>query len=320
MASSLSAPLDFGPVAAPAIPEDDAPESLETAAARSGPASAWSELRGLLRAYPVALGLTYLMLFAENVVRLGQPLLLGWAVNDVIRGQRAGLAAFAAGHLMHLVVRSLRQMYDTRTFSQIYNDRVIRLVTRQRKRGVDVSRVAARAELSRQFVTFSERQVPAMITAMFSCLGALVMLGFYDALLIAACAVLILPAVVLNTVYGRQTLRISLHLHDQFEREVGVVARAEEGEVRGHYERIARLNVRLSDFEAWTAGIMELFVLALLVFALVHIGRRPDFLPGDVFAVFRYLLMFVTAVDAVPLLVERFSRLRDVAQRVQSPG
>ncbi|NUQ64268.1 MAG: hypothetical protein HUU20_17500 [Pirellulales bacterium] len=268
----------------------------------------------------MALGLTYLMLFAENVVRLGQPLLLGWAVNDVIRGQRAGLAAFAAGHLMHLVVRSLRQMYDTRTFSQIYNDRVIRLVTRQRKRGVDVSRVAARAELSRQFVTFSERQVPAMITAMFSCLGALVMLGFYDALLIAACAVLILPAVVLNTVYGRQTLRISLHLHDQFEREVGVVARAEEGEVRGHYERIARLNVRLSDFEAWTAGIMELFVLALLVFALVHIGRRPDFLPGDVFAVFRYLLMFVTAVDAVPLLVERFSRLRDVAQRVQSPG
>lgn len=145
------------------------------------------------------------------------------------------------------------------------------------------------------------------------------MLALYSVALVAACAVIIVPAVVLNFLYGRRTLRISLHLHDQFEREVGVVARADEAEVRGHYERIARLNIRLSDLEAWTTGGMELFVLGLLAFALMHIAQQPNTLAGDIFAVFRYLLMFVTAIDAVPLLVERFNRLRDIAIRMRAP-
>ena len=94
------------------------------------PRSLRAELLSLLTTYRWQLLATYALFNVENWLRLIQPLLLGWAINDLLMQSYSGLVLFAAGHLLHLVLRWIRQMYDTRTFTHIYGERAPALVLR----------------------------------------------------------------------------------------------------------------------------------------------------------------------------------------------
>ena len=263
---------------------------------------------------------TYLLFNVENLLRLAQPFALGWAINDLLRSSYVGLALLITQHLLHMLISSFRQMYDTRAFTSIYTDLATRLVLEQRRQEVDVSRVAARSALSRGYVEFLEHYVPMIIRAAYSIVGALAMLAFYDQSLIYICLILLVPACLLNLAYSRRTLALNKRLHDQFEREVEVIERNEGEEVRSHYDAVARWRIRLSDAEAINFSLMELFVLGVMVAALVKYCTLPGVAAGDIFAVFRYVLMFVMAMDSVPKLVQQVSRMRDIGFRMRGGG
>jgi hypothetical protein len=171
--------------------------------------------------------------------------------------------------------------------------------------------------MSRAFVDFFERDVPVMVQASFSVVGALALLAAYDGAVALLCLVLLVPGYALNAVYSRKALLYSGRLHDELEREVGVVTDARPAEVRGHYDRVGRWRVKLSDWEAINFGLLEVFVLALLAAVLVR-ACGTGAAPGDILAVFRYVLMFVIGLDAVPQVVQQVSRLRDIGRRLRA--
>jgi ABC-type multidrug transport system fused ATPase/permease subunit len=259
---------------------------------------------------------TYALFNLENILRLAQPFVLGIAIDGLLKGSYVGLACFVAQHLAHLAVSSLRQMYDTRSFTTIYTDLATKLVVDQRARQVEVSRIVARSAMSRSYVEFFETHVPTLIRAAYSIVGALVMLGWYDWSLIPLCVGLVIPASLLNAAYRNRTLGYSKRLHDELEREVDVIRRGSGDDLRAHYNNTAEWRIRLSDAEAINFSVMELFVLVVMVGALVHYcsGANPN--PGDIFAVFRYVLMFIMGLDSVPKLVAQMSRLSDIGSRM----
>jgi ABC-type multidrug transport system fused ATPase/permease subunit len=277
----------------------------------------WGTLGALLSAYWRRILLTYALFNLENGLRLAQPLVLGLAMNDLFHASYAGLLLFIGLHLAYLFLGCLRRMYDTRAFTGIYTDLATQLVLGQRGRDEPVSRVAARSALSREIVDFFERDVPLAVRALYSVVGALALLVLYDALLAPFCLALLLPTGVINWVHGRWALWLNGRLNDQFEGEVEVIARCRQEETRGHYALLASWRVKLSDWEALTFSLMELFVLGLLVVTLVRSCGVQEMDPGNVLAVFRYVLMFITGLDSVPLLVQQFGRLRDIGGRMQ---
>jgi hypothetical protein len=274
----------------------------------------------LFNAYRWRILATYVLFNLENLLRLLQPLVLGLAINDLLQSSYRGLGWLLLQHLGHLFISTWRRMYDTRAFSAIYGDLATQLVLEQRAQEVDVSRVAARSALSRQFVDFFEQDVPVLIGGLYAILGALVMLAFYDGLLVPLCLGLLVPAWFLNRAYGRQAFWLNGRLHDQLEREVEVIQDGRPAEVRHHFRLLAGWNIRLSDKEALNFGLMELFVLALLAVALVRFGSVPGWTVGAILAAFRYLLMFLTGLDRIPQLVQQFGRLRDIGGRLQGQG
>ena len=274
-------------------------------------------LRGLFVAHKWRMLLTYGLFNVENILRLAQPLVLGMAIDDLLVGSTFGLFLFIGQHLAHLAISSLRQMYDTRAFNAIYTELATGLVTDQRGKQVDVSRVAARSALSRGYVEFFELHVPMLIRAGYSVVGALLLLGWYDLMLIPFCLALVVPAVLLNAAYGRKTLMLSRSLHDQFELEVDVIKRGDPEEVRRHYEDVGKSRVKLSDAEAINFSLMEFFILGLMVAALIHFCGNGGAAAGDIFAVFRYVMMFIMGLDSVPKLVQQVSKLRDIGFRMR---
>ena len=278
-------------------------------------------LGGLFRHNRRRMLLTYALFNLENLLRLAQPLVLGWAINGLLAGSYRGLVWFIGQHLAHLAIAMFRQMYDTRAFTAIYTDLATRLVSEQRSQGLELSIVAARSAMSRNYVEFFELHVPMVIRAMYSIVGALIMLAIYDPVLVLYCLGLLLPAFWLNLYYSRKTLALSGRLHDEYEREVDVIEQGEESLVREHYRAVADWRIRLSDAEAVNFSLMEFFILAVLVLSLIHFctGENPP-PAGDIFAVFRYVLMFIMGMDTVPRLVQQLSRLRDIGTRVSGRG
>lgn len=260
--------------------------------------------------------LTYGLFNIENLLRLAQPFVLGWAINDLLRGATFGLWLFVAQHLAHLAIGTFRQMYDTRAFTGIYTDLATRLVVDQRRRAIDVSRVAARSALSREYVEFFERYVPMILRSGYSVVGALAMLAYYDVWLVPICLALLVPAYVINRRYAWQTRRLSRRLHDELENEVDVIEPGTPDRVRGHYHSVAGWRIKLSDSEAVNFAAMEFFVLGVLTATLVRFCNTPGADAGGIFAVFRYVLMLIMGFDTLPKLIQQFSRLRDLDNRL----
>jgi len=313
------------PIDIPVMPQVDAgpiPTSLKSkpsAVRRPLADTSPFRLRALFAENRLRMLATYTLFTIENLLRLAQPFALGWAINDLLTGQMLGVGVLVGQHVLHLLVGLVRQVYDTRTFSAIYSDLATRMIVSQRASGVDVSRVTARASLSREFVEFFERSIPMLMKVGFSVAGSVIMLAWYDWMIVACCLGLLIPAALLSRHYSKWTRRLSRGLHDELEKEVDVIHSQNEIDVRNHFDEVARWRIKLSNAEAINFGLMECFILGAIVAVLFRACHLPTVQAGDIFAVFRYLMLLLMGLDGLPRLIQQVSRLRDVSSRLHKP-
>jgi hypothetical protein len=274
-------------------------------------------LRKIFAVYRWRILFTYGLFNLENMVRLAQPVALGLAIDGLLSSSYRGLLILIVQHMSHLLISLARQIYDTRAFTSIYTDIVTDLVLKQRQREVDVSSVAARSALSREFVDFFEQDIPTVLQSVYSMVGALFILAAYDWTLFTYCLMLFIPAFIINYFYSKRALVINGRLNDELEREVGIIGSFEPQGVHNHYNMVARWRVNLSNLAAANFGIMELFILSLIVVSIIRFSAMPDARPGEILAMFQYIWMFVSGLDSVPMVVQQLSRLRDIERRIQ---
>jgi ABC-type multidrug transport system fused ATPase/permease subunit len=260
---------------------------------------------------------TYVVTLAENLFELAYPSLTGLAVNGLLKHDFAGLGMLLGVWLAHTATGVFRQSYDTRVFSSIYTDLATRTVSEQATKGVSTSQIVARSSLSREFVNFFERDVPATVNSLFGLLGALVLLFFYDAWSAVFCLMLLIPLAILNRQYSGRTLTLNRRLNNQLEREVTLLTQRRPSRVFGHYRVLAKWRIRLSDAEATNWGVMELFSIGLSAAVIMRIASLPHIEPGTIYAMLAYLWNFIASLNHVPALVQQLSRLKDIAQRME---
>ena len=97
---------------------------FEASAARHR--GAMPRLSGLFRRYRGRILGVYGLFNLENLLRLAQPIALGWAIDGLQNGSWVGVAVLALQHLAALALTSSRQAIDTRVFGGIYADLVVR--------------------------------------------------------------------------------------------------------------------------------------------------------------------------------------------------
>src|ERR1700722_12870805 len=238
---------------------------------------------------------TYIVTLAENLFELAYPSLTGLAVNGLLKHDFAGLGMLLGVWLAHTATGVFRQSYDTRVFSSIYTDLATRTVSEQATKGVSTSQIVARSSLSREFVNFFERDVPATVNSLFGLLGALVLLFFYDAWSAGFCLMLLVPLAILNRGYSKRTLTLNQRLNNQLEREVTMLTRRSPSRVFGHYRLLAKWRMRLSDAEAMNWGVMELFSIVFSAAVIIRITWLPHIEPGTIFAMLAYLWNFLAS-------------------------
>ncbi len=274
-------------------------------------------LKRLFITHQKSILLTYCLSLLENLFEVLSPFAIGVAIDGLLKKNYESLTLIICTWLAYLITSVMRQIYDTRTFSIVYSNLATLVVLEQNKQGVPKSQIIARSSLSRGFVDFFERDIPQILRALFGLIGAWVMLFIYDLQIGFYCVTLFVPLFLINRVYIDKTIYLSRKLNDRLEREVEILTECKSEEVFQHYQSLSKWQISLSNAEATNYGLMELFSIVLAIAVLVRTVQLPGIKVGDIYAIISYLLNFLLSLKNVPQLVQQFSRLKDIGDRVK---
>ncbi len=271
-----------------------------------------------IRPFRWRISLTYALTMIEDLLELSYPWATGLAINGLLAQDYRMAAPVMIAWLLHTAVGGARQMYDTRLYTKVYNAIVIDTVLRQREAGIEPTTVAARSTMSREFVTFFEKDMPVVINAVVGIVGSAAILFYYDLLIGAAVTLLFAPVAIINRNYMRLSLTLNAGLNNQLEHEVRVIDAGERQAVAGHFAAVRDWRVKLSDADArnWTA--IELLSMLVFVLVLLRVAYLPAPETGTIFAIFFYVWRLMEKLDLSPQIVQQLMRLKDIRRRIEA--
>lgn len=277
----------------------------------------WKMLKHIGQTHHRKLITTFSLVGLDNLLLLVYPVFGGWAINAVIEGNVWQAMLYGVVVLLMWIIGAARRAADTRTFTQIYTEIAVPVVLEQRKREVPHSAITARVALSREFVSFFEEHLPIAATSLVSIFGACMMLLILEfwvgvlAVAILALFLWLLPrfAAISENLYFR--------LNNRLERDNHLIRDGNERQLYRHYGWVAKLRVLISNREALGYLSIGMAMSVLFGFAFIHMTLKGYGSAGHIYSVSTYLWMFAMSLDDVPRLVEQYSNLKDIGQRVE---
>ena len=271
-----------------------------------------------IRPFRWRIGFTYALTVIEDLLELSYPWATGLAINGLLAHDYRMIAPVMIAWVLHTAIGCARQMYDTRLYTEVYNTIVIDTVLRQRQSRIEPTKVAARSAMSREFVTFFEKDMPVVLNSLVSIVGSAAILFWYDLVIGAIATLLFIPVAIINRRYMRRSLMLNEGLNNQLEHEVQVIDAAQEGAVTRHFAEVRVWRVKLSDADAlnWTA-IEGLSILVFLL-VLLRVVYMPGADVGTIFAMFVYVWRLMEKLDLMPQIVQQLMRLKDIRRRIEA--
>ena len=275
-------------------------------------------LRSLVMKHKYQLVLTYSLFSIEMLGSLLRFYFFGEAVNDLIKGSYRGLIILIFVHIAYLVVGTIRHIYDTKTYSTIYTSLVTKFLSR-RFQQVEVSKLSAHSTLAREFVDFLEHDLVYVMEAAYNIIGSLIILCFYDSMIVAICLSVLLLVMAISYFYGKKMNWLNQQKNDELENQVDIIATGNGLKIKSHYNNLRKWQIKISNKEAYNFGVMEVLVLVVIVASLLlsKSMHSSTLLAGSLFGIYSYILKFTAGLDTIPYTVQRLSSLRDITRRIQ---
>ena len=279
--------------------------------------SASSPAAEMFQAERWRIALTYAVTLLENLFYLLYPWTIGLAIDGLLAGKGWwSLVPLVAIWGAHIVIGAGRQVYDTWVFARLHARIATATIERQRLAGIETTEIAARSVMSRELVDFFEREVPTLMTAALGLVGGIAMLFWYDRPVGLIVTVWMAPVLVVYAIMGRRAHGLNPDLNDETEREVDLIERNRFMPLASHFRRRGRLRVRLSNAEATSWSLVELFSITAVVLVLLRMTSLPGIQAGELYAMLAYVWRVLECLDQAPTLVQRFARLLDIRRRL----
>jgi ABC-type multidrug transport system fused ATPase/permease subunit len=274
-------------------------------------------LKKIFLKHKLQLLITYLLFSLEMVGALLTPYFFGEAVNGLINKSYNGLVYLCVVRFLWMIVGVIRQRYDTRTYSSIYNTIVTNFLSRQINHK-DVSKLSAHSTLAREFVDFLEHDLVYVLEAVYNIFGSLILLFFYDIRVVAICCSILIPVMAISYFYGKKMKQLNKTKNDELENQIDVIESGNILAIHKHYDKLRYWQIKISDKQAINFGIMEMLSIIVITLSLITTHHGALLLnAGSLVAMYSYVKSFVTGLDTIPYAVEKYASLNDIAQRIE---
>ena len=262
----------------------------------------------------------------ENIAWIIEPTLFGNVIDamiDTASGDPGAsfilplllwIGAFITNSGVGALRRSLDQMIYLRMFTEIATS-VSRSATQHR---LSISKTAARAQLSREYISFLQYRVPEIGEQIISIGGAVIGLALFDERIAIACTAVVVPLLLINRWYSRRVVALQSELHDSLEETYEVFGTRDPEKVRAYFRSQARPQQTIANWGAMSFGLMRGVLLLIFVVVLYIAIDLDNFSTGNIYSIVAYLWTFVTSSEYLPELLESWTSLKDISRRLRA--
>lgn len=273
-------------------------------------------LQSLLKRFWKKISLTWILVFFEGIAILLFPLVIGWTVDDLMNQKMDGLQLLLGLCLFLVVVGAGRRFYDTRIYSAIYKKVCNEMVLREKSKNTSVSKISARTNLFTEFIEFLENSLPDIFNHVVGLAGTLISIVFISPTVFWLClggAVLVGGIYVLSK---NKMFNLNKGQNDELEKQVDVISSADKRNLRVHFHKVMRWNIKLSDLETINFSLAWLVLSGSMLLSIIVVASSGTATSGEVLAIVMYVFGFVESIMAFPLYYQQLVRLQEIAGRL----
>lgn len=261
----------------------------------------------------------------EKLAWIVEPTLFGRLLDSLIAvfgskeavSYTAPLILWIGAFAINSGVGAARRSIDEKIYSNMFTNIAVEVTESSQQKGLDVAKTASRVELSRDYVTFLKKRVPDFIEQFFDLGGTAIALALYDMRISLTCLLIALPLLVINRFYSKKVIGLQKEIHDLRESVFDIFARKDIRRVRAYYDSMVTPQKKIANWGALNFGLIRLCLLGIFLLVLYIAIDIDQLSTGQTYSVVAYLWTFVTSTEYLPDLMESYSSLKDIQDRVR---
>ncbi len=284
------------------------------------------KLTELLARFKKGISLAVGLVIVEHVAWIVEPAVFGKVIDALIErasGQASSLNASLFPLFLWIGVFAInsgtgviRRIVDQKIYLSMFTQLATEISTVAKEKKIRASKTAALAQLSEQYITFFQYRVPEIIEQVVQIGGTVIALAVFDWRISITCLTIVFPLLFINKIYTRKVSTLQKDAHDTFENTYDVFSSQKAEEIRNYYTKSAGIKQKIANWGALNFGVMR-FILLFIFLAVLYISiDLDDFTTGSIYSIVAYIWTFVTSSEYLPELMESWTSLKDVSNRL----
>lgn len=271
-------------------------------------------LRSIISAHKGSVTTNLLLLIVEIALMALVPLFIGFAIDDLLAKKTDQLIILIIVLIGLVVVSVIRRYFDTRTYGKIRVNVQMEVVNRNSSLATSV--LNARLEMARELVDFLEENIAQILNAAVQFIVSLLVLYFLNPMLALAAFAAASLMLLIYSFFHASFYALNRTYNEQTERQVTVLDKRGALRLKTHFDRLMKLEVKLSDREALLYGCIFLVLLVMVVFNLWYSTMFGVISAGTIFSIVSYSWEFVEAAVVLPVTLQSLTRLQEITDRI----
>ena len=267
----------------------------------------------IFKEYKYKLSLIYFFMFITELSIISQPFLLGKSIDGLIGGGWFWVVLLFLSYSISNLFNYKRMIYDTKVYTQIYNDIVLRFLKTNNKHD---SVKVARTDMAHDIVGVLEGYVHyyiATIITIFGSIGFIYFSNWKVGLLVTLALIVIIFAVLVFYKKIRQGINVR---NNHYENKVTAIQNGYTSSV-SFFNRRRKLEIFESTLQGknwFLVGMIKSIFLVLSILLLITTSNNIT--AGSVITIYSYIDNFLISLISIPVAFEMYSRLGNIIKRI----
>lgn len=270
-------------------------------------------LRKILSRFRIRMSITFLLVLLEGTLAILFPLVIGYAINDALKGVYDGAMLLGGLGVLSLVIGSSRRLIDSRFYSRVFKELGYDIGTVE---GLAPSKQTARLSMLREVVEFFENSVPQIVNSIIGLIGTLIIVATLNAKIFVGCLVILLLVFGVYALTKNRTIQFNTAYNNALEEQVNVLSKNDKPKLKSYLHGLMRWNIKLSDLETINFSIVWLLMMGFLVISIIWSVETEGVNYGTVFALVMYVFQYIESVVTLPLFYQQWLRLKEISSRL----
>ena len=267
----------------------------------------------IFKDYKFKLLLIYLFMLITELSIISQPFLLGKSIDGLISGGWFWIVLLFLSYSVSNIFHYKRMVYDTKVYTQIYNDIVLRFLKSNNKHD---SIKVARTDMAYDIVGVLEEYVHyyiATIITIFGSIGFIYFSNWKVGLLVTLALIVIVLAVLIFYKKIRQSINVK---NNHYENKVTAIQNGYSSSV-SFFNRRRKLEIFQSTLQGknwFLVGMIKTIFLVSCIILLITTSNSIT--AGSVITIYSYANNFLISLMSIPVAFEMYSRISNIIKRI----